>query len=115
MATPDDSPLLRVRRAPPPFRRLTVRAVDRLGPRMVRVTFGGDDLEGFAVDEPAASVRLLVPSPGADELVMPAWTGNEYLLPDGRRPLIRTFTPRRVDASALEVDLDIVLHGQGNT
>ena len=44
---------------------------------------------------------------------MPAWNGNEFLLPDGRRPAIRTFTPRRVDPEALELDLEIVVHGGG--
>lgn len=44
---------------------------------------------------------------------MPAWNGNEFLLPDGRRPTIRTFTPRRVDPRALELDLEIVVHGGG--
>lgn len=82
---------------------------------MVRVTLGGSELDGFTVDAPAASVRLLVPSPGTDELVVPTWTGNEFLLPEGRRPALRTFTPRRVDAGALELDLDIVVHGGGVT
>src|SRR5207244_3437292 len=45
--------------------------------------------------------------------VMPTWTGNEFLLPDGRRPTIRTFTPRRLDPQALELDLEIVVHGDG--
>jgi NADPH-dependent ferric siderophore reductase len=80
---------------------------------MVRVTLAGPELEGFAVDLPAASVRVLLPTPGTDELVIPAWNGNEFLLPDGRRPTIRTFTPRRVDPSALELDLDVVDHGGG--
>ena len=30
-------------------------------------------------------------------LVMPAWNGNEFLLPDGSRPVIRTLTPLRVE------------------
>src|SRR5204862_4719909 len=34
-------------------------------------------------------------------------------LPDGRRPAIRTFTPRRLEPEALELDLEIVLHGDG--
>jgi len=38
---------------------------------------------------------------------MPSWNGNEFLLADGRRPTIRTFTPRRVDPEALELDLDV--------
>src|SRR5437899_6938289 len=80
---------------------------------MVRVTFAGPDLEGLAVEQPAASVRLLLRSPGARELVVPTWNGNEFLLPDGRRPAIRTFTPRRADPDALELDLEIVVHGDG--
>jgi NADPH-dependent ferric siderophore reductase len=44
---------------------------------------------------------------------MPMWNGNEFLLPDGRRPPIRTFTPRRFDADARELDLDIVIHEDG--
>ena len=80
---------------------------------MVQVTFAGPDLEGLAVEQPAVSVRLLIPSAGAHELVVPVWNGNEFLLPGGQRPAIRTFTPRRVDPAALEIDLEIVLHGDG--
>ena len=80
---------------------------------MVRLTLTGGELEGLLVDEPAASVRLLLPSPGTNEPVIPTWKGNEFLLPDGRRPTIRTVTPRRVDPALLELDLEIVLHGSG--
>ncbi len=80
---------------------------------MVRVTVAGTELEGLTVEQPAASVRLLLPPPGTNELVIPAWTGNEFLQADGRRPTIRTITPRRVDAALLELDLDVVLHGSG--
>ena len=78
---------------------------------MTRVTLTGPDLEGLRVEHAAASVRLLLPSPGARQLVMPRWTGNEFLLLDGRRPTIRTLTPRRV--AGVELDLDIVVHGGG--
>jgi NADPH-dependent ferric siderophore reductase len=80
---------------------------------MVRITLAGSELEGLIVDEPAASVRLLLPSPGTNEPVVPTWNGNEFLLPDGRRPTIRTLTPRRVDEALLELDVEIVLHGSG--
>ena len=80
---------------------------------MTRVRLGGLTLEGFAVDLPAASVRLLIPSPGSDELVMPSWNGNEFLLADGTRPIIRTFTPRFFDADRLELALDVVIHDGG--
>jgi NADPH-dependent ferric siderophore reductase len=78
---------------------------------MVRVTFTGDELEGLVVDQPAASVRLLLPSPGADDLVLPTWNGNEFLLPDGQRPIIRTFTPHLDGDGVLE--LDVVVHAGG--
>ena len=118
MSRPEARPTTaRVRREPPPFRRVEVRRVERLSPRMVRVTLAGPELEGLIVEEPAASVRLLLPSrqSGGEggELVMPTWNGNEFLLPDGRRPTIRTFTPRRSDPEALELDLEVVVHGGG--
>jgi NADPH-dependent ferric siderophore reductase len=80
---------------------------------MVRVRLGGRDLEGLTVAQPAASVRLLLPSPGAHELVIPTSHGNEFVLPDGRRPALRTFTPRRVDHDTAELDLEIVIHSGG--
>ena len=107
---------VRARREPPRFRRAEVRRVERAGPRLARVTLGGPELDGLAVDQPAASVRVLLPPPGSTELVVPAWTGNEYRLPDGSRPPIRTLTPRYVRAGGpggTELDLDVVLHGQG--
>lgn len=107
-ATPD-----RVRREPPKFRRVSVQRVERVGPRLIRVTLAGPELEGFVVEEPAASVRVLLPPPGERELVLPVWNGNEFRLPDGRRAPIRTLTPRRVDPDALELDVDIVVHGGG--
>jgi NADPH-dependent ferric siderophore reductase len=103
----------RIRREPPRFRQVTVSRVEAISPRLQRITLTGGELEGFAVDLPAASVRVLLPPPGSAQLVMPAWNGNEFLLPDGARPAIRTFTPRRVDPDALELDIDVVLHGSG--
>jgi NADPH-dependent ferric siderophore reductase len=98
-----------LRREPPAFRRVTVGRTKDLTSRLRRFTLVGDELDGLVIDEPAASVRLLLPSPGVGKLVMPEWTGNEFLLPDGRRPLIRTFTPRHLRRR--ELDLDVVLHG----
>ncbi len=107
------NPTLGIRREPPPFRKVGLGTVTPLSPRMVRITLVGDELEGLEITEPAASVRLLVPSVGSDELVIPTWNGNEFLLPDGGRPIIRTFTPRRFDPVSLELDLDIVIHPGG--
>ena len=94
-----------IRREPPKFRRVEVVRTADVTPRLLRVTLAGEELDGFTVEEPAASVRLLLPVGG--ELVMPTWEGNEFLLPDGSRPVIRTLTPRYVRDR--ELDVDIVL------
>lgn len=44
---------------------------------------------------------------------MPSWNGNEFLLPDGSRPTIRTFTPGHVDGERDELELDVVIHEGG--
>lgn len=104
---------VRTRREPPAFRIVAVRRTESLTPRLIRVTLAGDELAGLTVDLPAASVRLLLPPPCRAELMMPAWDGNEFLLPDGSRPTIRTLTPRRVDEAARELDVDVVVHEGG--
>lgn len=80
-----------------------------MSPRLVRVTLAGSDLVGFPKPEPAASVRLLLPV--ARGLVVPAWNGNEFRMPDGSRPPLRTLTPRHVREG--ELDVDVVVHDGG--
>jgi NADPH-dependent ferric siderophore reductase len=106
-----DDPTRRVRREPPRWRQVSVAGVEPRSPRLVRVTFTGPELTGFTVDAPAASVRLLLPSPGRTELVVPEWNGNEFLLPDGTRPVLRTFTPLRAAGGGLAID--VVQHPSG--
>lgn len=105
--------MTRIRREPPAFRRARVAAVEPRSPWMVQVTIEDAALEGLEVDEPAASVRLLLPSPGTDDLVVPRWNGNEFLLSDGSRPAIRTLTPSRTRVDERELVLSIVVHVGG--
>ena len=46
---------------------------------------------------------------------VPTWAGNEFLLADGRRAKdwIRTFTPVSYCPDLRELDLDVVVHGDG--
>jgi NADPH-dependent ferric siderophore reductase len=76
-------------------------------PRLLAVTIRG--LPGLRGDEPAASVRLLLPEP--EGLVIPEWNGNEFLLPDGRRPGLRTLTPVAADPDGGTLEVAVVLHG----
>ncbi len=95
------------RRPPPPLRPAEVETVERVGERWYRARLTG--LDGLEINEPAASVRLLLPEP--EGLVVPDWNGNEFLLPDGRRPGLRTLTPVKTREGSGSMELWIVRHG----
>ena len=102
---------IRVRRPPPPLRRVAVVRAEHRTPHLVRVTLGGPELEGLDPGLPAASVRLLLPRGG--ELEIPEWGGNVFVHADGTRAAMRTLTPLRFDPTRLELDVEIVVHGDG--
>lgn len=79
---------------------------------MRRFVLGGSELAGFSIDEPAASVRLLLPR-AEGTLEMPEWTGNQFELADGSRAPIRTFTPRWFEPDTLDLAVDVVGHDHG--
>lgn len=108
-----DEPRIPTRKEPPPFRRVTVQRIESLTPRMRRFVLGGPELDGMVIDEPAASVRLLIPPAVGADLEMPTWTGNQFELASGERAPIRTFTPRFLDADAHELTVDVVVHDGG--
>ena len=82
MSRPEPTRAVRTRRPPPPFRPVEVRRRHRRGPRLITVTLGGPALEGFEIEQPGASIRVLLPSPGDQSLTLPTWNGNEFLLAD---------------------------------
>jgi NADPH-dependent ferric siderophore reductase len=103
-------------RRPHPRRRFPARTgiaevlrVERLGPRMSRLTLGGAALGSFFVDEPGAIVTLLWPAPGR-ELVLPR---AGWRFPPGVADAqhARNYTVRRWDPAARELVVDFVLHG----
>ena len=107
------APSAQVRREPPAFLDAVVARTARRTPYLMRVTLGGSALAAFEPPLPAGSVRLLLPDAPGEPLVVPVWNGNAFFHVDGRRPVIRTLTPLRHDAAAGELDIDVVLHGEG--
>ncbi len=95
----------------PVLRTVQVVRVQKLTPGMVRVTLAGDELQGFELAGQAGHVRLWFPQPGYERPVLPEWTENGPVMPEGHaRPDSRVYTPRRWSAEAGELDIDIVLH-----
>lgn len=93
-------------------RLLQVRRSARITPRMVRVTLGGDELAGFPGAGPDRRIKMFFPLPGQVRPAVPRATSGGPLWPAGEaRPAIRTYTVRRYDSGAGELDIDFVLHG----
>ncbi|MEU7751690.1 siderophore-interacting protein [Micromonospora sp. NPDC049171] len=95
---------------------VTVRAVRRLSPSFTRVTFTGADLDRFADNGDDQRIKLALPLPGERGVDLPQgadWYATWRALPEHRRPPIRTYTVRAVRPHLAEVDVDLVLHGDG--
>ena len=102
------------RRVRPKPRMVEVKRVERLTPGCVRVTLTGPELEGFATHGPAEHIKVLFAQPGAGRPVLPEWGPEGPIMSEGQKmPPSRTYTPRRWDASARELVVDFMLHGEG--
>jgi NADPH-dependent ferric siderophore reductase len=93
-------------------RRLQVLRVAQLTPRMRRITLGGPELAGFVSEGCDDHIKLMfatTPEQQAalDTMVLGAPT------PEGAKPDMRDYTPRRIDLAVGELDIDFVLHGDG--
>lgn len=76
-------------------RMVQVSRVEPLSPHMRRITFAGDELEGFVSAAPDDHVKIFFPSPAGGE------------------PVMRDYTPRRFNAATRELVVEFVLHGTG--
>ncbi|MEO3770492.1 siderophore-interacting protein [Micromonospora sp. B9E7] len=95
---------------------VTVRAVRRLSPSFTRVTFTGVDLDRFADNGYDQRIKLALPLPGQPGVDLPGgadWYAKWRALPEHLRNPVRTYTVRAVRPHLAEVDVDLVLHGDG--
>ena len=96
---------------------LHVLRAERLGPSMVRITFGGESLAGFATGGRDQRFKLFLPHPHQDAPVMPAdsdgdtWFADWRALDPAERGIMRSYTVR--DARPGELDVDFALHTDG--
>ncbi|MGW2774733.1 siderophore-interacting protein [Streptomyces olivaceoviridis] len=101
-----------------PFRFFSLQVVRtrRLGPSLVRVTFGGADLHAFHSHGRDQSLSLFLPHPGQTEPVVPLELGEDWWqgwreLPDDVRAVMRSYTLRALRRDPDEIDIDFALHG----
>ncbi|GGO27370.1 siderophore-interacting protein [Gemmobacter aquaticus] len=75
-------------------RSLTISAISRITPNMLRLTLAGPELDGFVSMSPGDHIKIFVPD-GAGGTAM------------------RDYTPRRYDAANGTLDIDFALHDAG--
>lgn len=110
-ATLDASPLLAWR-----FFDVEVAAVRRLSASFVRLTLAGPDLDDVADNGLDQRFKLVLPDAHGSYDALPRdpdWYATWRRLPDDRRNPIRTYTVRAVRPALRELDVDLVLHGDG--
>ncbi|SKC57872.1 siderophore-interacting protein [Krasilnikoviella flava] len=96
------------------IRELTVLRRTHVTPRMVRVTLGGPDMDGFESHQADEHCKLVFPDADTGRVRVPwqADDGEHLDWPDPFPPT-REYTIRRYDPVAREVDLDFVVHPGG--
>jgi len=98
------------------FRRAEVLRTRLVTPQLLCVTFGGEDLRDFLSASFDDHVKVFLPAPGESEPVLPQRAPDGSRLPAAEgaaQPIMRDYTPRRVDNAAAELDIEFVLHGDG--
>jgi NADPH-dependent ferric siderophore reductase len=93
-------------------RTLEVRAIKRPGPLYQLLTLGGDELADFESPSPTDHVGLVPPRPDG-QLLLPEVVDDRLRWPDGERSPMREYTVRRFDPVTRELDLRVLLHGNG--
>ncbi|MER6698588.1 siderophore-interacting protein [Streptomyces fimicarius] len=105
------------------LRRVTVRRVEEVTPRMRRVVLGGEDLAAFTrdgIDHPGFAapgfddhVKLILAADGNIRAALPAQLPHGIEWTPAEHRVTRDYTPRRVDLRTGELHLDFVVHGEG--
>ena len=98
------------------FFEVEVASVRTLSPSFVRLTLTGPDLDEFADNGFDQRFKLVLPDAHGSYDALPRhpdWYSAWRQLPDDRKNPIRTYTVRGVRPDRREVDIDLVLHGDG--
>jgi NADPH-dependent ferric siderophore reductase len=93
-----------------------VAVVRRLSPSFVRLTLTGPDLDEFADNGFDQRFKLVLPNAHGSYDALPRdpdWYATWLRQPADRQNPIRTYTVRAVRPEVRQVDVDVVLHGDG--
>jgi NADPH-dependent ferric siderophore reductase len=104
-----------VRVAGRPVHTFQVISSEQLTPHMIRLVLGGSGFDTFKPSEFADSyVKFVIVRVDVDvsALPQPLTLDSFNELPEEQRPVVRTYTIRRVDPDRREITVDFVVHGE---
>ncbi|GAA4488214.1 siderophore-interacting protein [Actinoallomurus oryzae] len=102
-----------------PFRFFDVHVVraERLGPTMVRITFGGGGLAGLTCGGRDQRIKVFLPHPHQETPVVPTgdddWYARWRAMDPDVRAVMRTYTVSGQRREPEEFDVEFALHGDG--
>jgi len=98
-----------------PVHTFQVISSEQLTPHMIRLVLGGSGFDTFKPSEFADSyVKFVIVRDDVDvsALPQPLTLDSFNELPEEQRPVVRTYTIRRVDPDRREITVDFVVHGE---
>ena len=98
-----------------PLNTFEVVRTEQLTPHLIRVVLGGNGFDTFIPNDfTDAYVKIVFVDDGVDvgALPQPLTMDSFNELPADKRPIVRTYTVRRVDAERREISIDFVVHGE---
>ena len=88
---------------------------EQLAPHMIRLVLGGVGFDTFTPGKYTDSyVKIVIVDPDVDivSLPHPLTLDSFNVLPEHKRPTVRTYTVRSVDDSLRQISIDFVVHGE---
>ncbi|MGK7245525.1 siderophore-interacting protein [Buttiauxella agrestis] len=98
------------------YRLFNVQLVHKsqVSPSLLSLVFGGPDVAHMKCDSPNQRIKMLFPSEDGSIPALPEqgeWYQLLQQLPREKRPVVRTYTLRKVDRERQEVTVEFVSHG----
>lgn len=98
-----------------PIHTFEVISSEQLSPHMIRLVLGGVGFDTFTPGGYTDSyVKIVIVDPDVDivSLPHPLTLDSFDVLPEHKRPTVRTYTVRSVDDSLRQISIDFVVHGE---
>lgn len=98
-----------------PIHTFEVISSEQLAPHMIRLVLGGVGFDTFTPGKYTDSyVKIVIVYPDVDivSLPHPLTLDSFNVLPEHKRPTVRTYTVRSVDDSLRQISIDFVVHGE---